>query len=82
MDFCMKEGKSSHLSEFNSIFRQLVALKFVIDDDFKATILLWLMDLCMKEGKSSHLSEFNSIFSQPVALKFVIDNEFKATLWL
>ena len=25
-------------------------MKFVIDDEFKATILLWLMDLCMKEG--------------------------------
>ena len=41
MDFCMKEGKSSHLSEFNSIFSQPVALKFVIDNEFKATLWLW-----------------------------------------
>ena len=31
---------STHLSEFNSIFSQLVALKFIIDDEFKATFLL------------------------------------------
>ena len=33
MDLCMTEGTpmSTHLSEFNSIFSQLVALKFIID---------------------------------------------------
>ena len=31
---------SNHLSEFNSIFSQLVALNFIIDDEFKATFLL------------------------------------------
>ena len=41
MDLRMKEGTpmSTHLSEFNSIFSQLVALKFIIDDKFKDTFL-------------------------------------------
>ena len=42
MDLRMKDGTpmSTHLSEFNSIFSQLVALQFIIDDEFKATFLL------------------------------------------
>ena len=31
---------STHLSEFNSSFSQLVSLKFIIDDKFKDTFLL------------------------------------------
>ena len=42
MDLHIIEGTimSTCLSEFNPIFSQLIALKFIIDDEFKATFLL------------------------------------------
>ena len=43
MDLCMTKAHvpmSTHLSEFNSIFRQVVSLKFVTDDKFKATFYI------------------------------------------
>ena len=41
MDLHIIEGTimSTCLSEFNPIFSQLIALKFVIDDEFKAIFL-------------------------------------------
>ncbi|MCO5614233.1 hypothetical protein L7F22_068513 [Adiantum nelumboides] len=44
MDLRMKESMqmSVHLNEFNSIFSQLTSLKFEIDEEFKATFLLYI----------------------------------------
>ena len=42
---------STHLSQFNSIFSQLVVLTFVIDDEFKASSI----SLC--HGQLGHMSQ-------------------------